>query len=124
MLRALKNAGPEGRFPFRSIAAAFRLIDEAMEPVVVPIDDEAHDLLRAIAAMDRPLANHLRRLQGYTVSVPRKARLDWLARGALRAVHPSLGDSLLTFEDDSHYRDETGLDLVNTLQRSAENNVF
>ena len=124
VLRALKDGGREGRFPFRSIAAAFRLIDEAMEPVVVPLDAAAQDLLRTIAAMERPLARDLRHLQGYTVSVPRKSRLDWLAAGALRIVHPALGDNLLTFEDGSHYRAETGLDLVNALQRSAENNVF
>ncbi|MFN7288828.1 MAG: CRISPR-associated endonuclease Cas3'' [bacterium] len=124
VLRALKEGGREGRFPFRSIAAAFRLIEEVMEPVVVPIDATAQALLRTIAAMERPLAHDLRRLQGYTVSIPRKARLDWLSKRALRAVHPALGESLLTFEDGSHYRTETGLDLVNALQRSAENNVF
>ncbi len=124
VLPALAARATDLRFPFRSLADAFRLIDEAMLPVVVPIDRDAQELLRVVKATERPLTKHLRRLQQYTVSIPRAARGDWLAMGALSPVHPALGDALVTFADGAHYRPETGLDLVNAAQRDAERNVM
>jgi len=135
-LDALEVDGPRGvmpalaarsddlRFPFRSLAEVFRLIDEIMEPVVVPWDGEAEQLLREISAAERPMGTHLRRLQPYTVSIPRAARRDWLARGVLRAVHPALGEGLLRFNDLAHYRPETGVDLDTPEMRAAESNLF
>jgi CRISPR-associated endonuclease/helicase Cas3 len=59
ILPVIKERAKDCSFPFRSIAEAFRLIDEIMEPVVVPwqidpSDDDAKRLLGRIAAMDRP----------------------------------------------------------------------
>jgi CRISPR-associated endonuclease/helicase Cas3 len=123
VMRAIA-AGAEGsRFPFRSIAEAFHLIDEPMESVIVPFDDTAKDLLRRIAAAERPPTVLLRRLQGYAVSIPNAARLEWMRRGALSPVHPVLGDGLLCFGDDAHYRPETGLDLSAIGLRAAEANI-
>jgi len=124
VLPAIAAGGKEGRFPFRSLAGAFRLIDEAMAPVVVPVDDEAGDLLRVLAATDRPPGRMLRRLQAFTVSIPHAARRVWLARGVLQPVHRALGDELLAFTDDAHYRPKTGLDLADQAQRAAERNLF
>ncbi len=124
VLPAIAAGGREGRFPFRSVAQAFRLIDEAMAPVVVPLDSDVRDLLGVLAATQRPPGRMLRRLQAYTVSIPQQARRAWLARGALRPVHPALGEELLAFTDDAHYRCETGLDLADQAQRAAERNVF
>lgn len=128
----LAAIGPRARtldFPFRSIAEAFRLIDDVMEPVIVPwradrSDDDAEHLMRRIRAMDRPCTADLRQLQKYTVSIPRKAREAWLAMGALRSIHPALGDSLLAFEDLAHYRAGTGLDLGDIGMRSVESNII
>ncbi|HEY4252163.1 MAG TPA: CRISPR-associated endonuclease Cas3'' [Roseomonas sp.] len=111
-------------FPFRSLAEGFRLIDEAMEPVVVPWDAEAVRLLREVGAAERPPAGHLRRLQPYTVSIPREARREWLRLGALTAVHSTLGDGLLRLENMVLYKPETGLDLHGLGLRSAESNLF
>lgn len=124
VLPAIAAGGKEGRFPFKSLAAAFRMIDDAMVPVIVPVDAEGRDLLAAVAAADRPPTPLLRALQGYSVAIPPVARQAWLARGALRPVHPALGDALLTFEDDAHYRPQTGLDLAVPMQREAELNIF
>ncbi|MDR3533710.1 MAG: CRISPR-associated endonuclease Cas3'' [Rhodopila sp.] len=129
ILAAIAERVRDFSFPFRSIADAFRLIDEIMEPVIVPwqsdpSDDDAKRLLAQIAAMDRPRAVDLRRLQQYTVSIPRKARDTWLAAGAVRPVHPSLGAGLLCFEDLAHYRPDTGIDVGDTWLRSAESNMI
>lgn len=129
VLAAIAERAREFSFPFRSIAEAFRLIDDVMDPVIIPwradaSDDGADRLLRAIASMDRPRAAELRRLQQYTVSIPRKARDTWLAMGALRPIHPALGDGLLRFDDLAHYRPDTGLDVGDTGLRSADSNII
>lgn len=124
VMPALAERATSWGFPFRSVAEAFRLIEEVMEPVVVPWDEEAARLLREIGGAERPPAGHLRRLQPYTVTIPHRARSTWLALGALRAVHPVLGDGLLTFDDMAHYRPETGLDLAAQGLRAAESNLF
>lgn len=123
-----KRAGT-GAFPFESIARAFRLIDAAMEPVIVPWrasteDNEAENLLERIAAMDRPLAADLRRLQGYTVPIPPKTRAVWLARGTLAPVHPQTGDALLRLTEPDLYDARTGLRLDGSLDRAAEDNII
>jgi CRISPR-associated endonuclease/helicase Cas3 len=125
VLPALAERARGLAFPFRSLGEAFRLIRDAMEPVIVPLDEEAKELLRALRAMDRPAAGHLRALQaGYVVSIPRAARAEWLRRGALAPVHPALGEELLAFGDDAHYRRDTGLDLGAIGLREAEKNIF
>ncbi len=124
VLNAIADHAPGLTFPFRSIAEAFRLIDDVMSPVIVPWDGEAIDTLNAVAGMDRPSSGHLRRLQQYVVGIPSEARDEWLARGVLTMVHPGLGDSFLKFADKAHYRQETGVDLQNTALRDSEKNFF
>ena len=98
-------------FPFESIAGAFRMIDQVMEPIVVPYDDLAQDALARIAQMDRPLSSDLRRLQQYVVPLPPQARADWLAQGVLRPVHEQLGGALLAFSNLDQYDQATGVRL-------------
>ena len=105
-----------GAFPFASIARTFRLIEAAMEPVIVPWqaapeDDEIERILERIAVMDRPLVADLRRLQGYTVPIPSKTRAAWLASGTLAPVHLQTGDALLRLTEPDLYDTCTGLRL-------------
>ena len=77
------------------------MIDDAMDPVIVPwagedgTDRAARILLARIAAMDRPLRDDLRQLQQYTVTIPPQQRAAWLANGVLQPVHKRFGDALL-----------------------------
>ncbi|MCK0206696.1 CRISPR-associated endonuclease Cas3'' [Starkeya koreensis] len=125
ILPAIGDAASGLDSPFRSIAEAFRMIDEeAMEPVVVPWkadpqDDDARSLLARIAAAELPRTADLRRLQQYVVPIPKKARDEWLLRGVLTPVHRSLGEAMLRFADDAHYRPETGVDLANMMYRDV-----
>lgn len=130
ILREIADASPGFGYPFEKIARAFRMIDDAMDAVIVPwrgedgTDTSATDLLRRIGAMPRPLADDLRRLQQYTVPVPPRARAYWLGIGALQAVHPALGDALLVFNDDALYDAQTGVRLDDPAHRSAESNIL
>jgi CRISPR-associated endonuclease/helicase Cas3 len=129
ILSAIAERAPDASFPFSSIAAAFRMIDDIMEPVVVPWradanDDDAQSVLNRIAGMDRPRREDLRRLQQYTVPIPPRARETWLAAGVLRPVHAALGDALLRFSDLAHYDPLTGVRLDEPTLRAAELNVI
>lgn len=115
-------------FPFDSIAKAFHVIEDTMEPVIVPWssgleDTEAATLLKHISDMDKPLRNDLRRLQQYTVSVPQKQRNAWLAANVLVPVHPVLGDAMLRFHDDSLYDPRSGLRVDEPELRSPAANI-
>jgi CRISPR-associated endonuclease/helicase Cas3 len=111
-------------FPFASIASAFRIIDTIMDPVIVPFDERAEDVLKRVAAMERPLAKDLRILQQYTISIPRSVRDRWWAAGVLTPVHTVLEDGLLRLADHAHYSEETGLDIADATYRSAESNLM
>jgi len=129
ILPAIGERKDDFKFPFATIAEAFRFIDDVMEPVIVPwkaseADNEAEVLLRKIASMDRPLASDLRRLQQYTVSLPKNVWREWLAAGVLQRVNPALGDGLLHFKDLAHYGMETGVNVFNSDMRSPEMNVL
>ena len=129
ILAAIAERAPDASFPFSSIAAAFRMIDDVMEPVVVPWragadDDDAETVLNRITGTERPSRDDLRRLQQYTVPIPPRARETWLAVGVLRPVHPALGDALLRFHDLTHYDLDTGVRLHEPTLRSAEANVI
>ena len=129
ILAAIRERAADWAYPFASIAQAFRMIDEAMEPVIVPwradeADREAEELLARIAAQPKPSGPDLRRLQQYTVPIPRDKWKEWLARGVLTPVHPALGEAMLRFADLAHYRPDTGVDLEEPTYRDAERNVF
>lgn len=124
VMRSVRTGADKLNFRFRSIAEAFRLIDDVMEPVVVPYDGRARAILAELKSADRPLARHLRGLQSYTVSIPEKERGKWLARGVLKPPHPGLGEGLLAFEDLAHYREETGVDLADLGLRDASHNLI
>ena len=78
-------------FPFETIAGAFRLIETAMVPVIVPwcgadgLDDTAERLLKALRWVQRP-GRIARQLQPYAVQVPPRIRTDLLNAGAAEAV--------------------------------------
>ena len=94
------------------------MIEDYKEPVIVPWradgdDREADTLLTSIGSKPRPSGNDFRRLQQYTVAIPPPIRGLWLAMGALKPVHPAIGDTLLKFTDLTRYRPTTGLDINN-----------
>jgi CRISPR-associated endonuclease/helicase Cas3 len=124
ILPALRDTALNHRFPFESIARAFRLIDEVMLPVVVPWNDEAVVALDTVASAPKPPGEALRKLQQFTVGIPRQAHAAWLLAGVIVPVRRDFGDALLRFVDLAHYREATGVELAETAWRAAEDNVW
>lgn len=115
-------------FPFAGIAQAFRMIDDAMDPVIVPWDDDAREAIAALRSPSlSPAAVRLmqRKLQQYTVPVPAKARAAMLATGAVQAIRAEdYGDRFVVLESPSLYDPALGLRLDDPTWRSSEGNVF
>ena len=119
-------------FPFERIASAFRLIDEAMDPVIVPWDDTARGAIAALACAPVPPAGVQRRLQQYVVPVPPRAREALLARGTVQAIRPeAYGDRFMVLVEEKAgllpeiYDADVGLRIdLDPANRSAESNIF
>ncbi|MEK0082683.1 CRISPR-associated helicase Cas3' [Benzoatithermus flavus] len=96
-------------FPFATVAGQFRMIEDVMVPIIVPWDDEAHRLARALEYAPR-IGGLLRRLQRYTVGVPRRVRAELIAAGAVvRAREPDFSDQLAVLANMDLYRPDIGL---------------
>lgn len=115
--------GPNLNFPFASISSAFRLIDEVMEPVLIPFDAAAREALHALEHADRPPGGSLRRLQQYTVPVPARFRAAMLASGAARRVREDYGDRFVLLADEGLYTGGVGLSLELPGWRESEDNI-
>lgn len=110
--------------PFRTISDAFRLIDEAMDPVLIPYDADAVAALDALARADHPPARALRKLQQYVVPVPKQVRAAMLARGDAVVVRDDYGDQFVRTPDRNLYDEALGLRLKGITDRSSEDNIF
>jgi CRISPR-associated endonuclease/helicase Cas3 len=121
----IEHTARELAFPFASISDAFRMIDDVMEPVLIPYDDEARRLLDALEAAPVPPAGTLRKLQQYSVSIPKRAFETMLKVGAVQAIKPdAYGARFMRLVNDSLYHPEQGLDFNDPTWRSAECNVI
>ncbi|AQS41295.1 MAG: CRISPR-associated helicase Cas3 [Candidatus Tokpelaia hoelldobleri] len=97
-------------FPFRSVGTQFCMIENTMEPVVIPYDDEARDIVRKIGVETVPPGYLARKLQSYTVQVPPKFRQKLIENGHVQFHAPYLrGDQFAVLETESLYKDDVGL---------------
>ncbi|WP_448502753.1 CRISPR-associated endonuclease Cas3'' [Sphingomonas sp.] len=124
IMPALESGVKSLSFPFSQIASAFRLIDETMEPVLVPWDDAACDALDALEYADVSPAGIVRRLQQYVVPVPARIRRALLATGGAVAIRPLVyGDRFVRLPDLAQYDPALGLRIDAPDWRSAESNI-
>lgn len=132
IVRAIRETARHADFPFERIAHAFRLIDEAMDPVIVPFDDAAREAIRTLGNAPVPPAGILRKLQQYVVPVPAKARAALAAEGAVQPIRPTeYGDRFMVLVDarpgllPELYDPQLGLRIdANPALRSPEANIF
>lgn len=125
IVRAISETVRKLEFPFSRIAQAFRMIDDVMDPVIVPWDDEARKAADAIRHAEFPPTGVQRKLQQYVVPVPAKARAAMLATGAVQAIRPeAYGDRFVMLTNEALYDAKLGLRLDDPTWRSSESNIF
>lgn len=127
IMPAIGRTAPAFDFPFASIAAGFRMIDETMRPVIVPWAEErlaVERLLAALRGADVPPARIIRKLQQYTVPVPEAVWKRLLGTGAIQPVSLAFGDRFMVLSGAGLYDDKTGLCLDDPTARTAEENIF
>lgn len=125
ILRGIENTQRKLDFPFSTIAQAFRLIDETMQPIFVPLDNEAERALKILRHAPIPPAKALRTLQQYVVPIPEGPRGAFLKSGAIQAIAPEIyGSRFLYLASMSLYDKVSGLRLDDPTWRSSENNVW
>jgi CRISPR-associated endonuclease/helicase Cas3 len=109
IMRDLHDRRSSLDFPFATVGRRFRMIEDAMAPVIVPWDQEALALVRALEHAPR-IGGIARRLQPYTVGVPRPVRASLVAAGAVQPVrqddHP---DQFAVLANMGLYRHDVGL---------------
>lgn len=107
----------QGQIQFRTAAQRFRLIDDAESAPVFVWYDEGRSLIEKLEK-DGPERRLMRKLQRYSVNLPRRIVMRLLAEGIIREVWPG------TFAQavDTFYSDEVGVVLEGSL--AAEQLVF
>ncbi|MFN3868628.1 MAG: CRISPR-associated helicase Cas3' [Hyphomicrobiaceae bacterium] len=90
IMSAIAEDAPRMNFGFADIAAAFRMIDQTMVPVIIPASIDplagiADDVLERIAHVDK-IGGIMRDLQRHIVQVPRRARDRLIEAGSASAI--------------------------------------
>lgn len=127
IIPAIARSAPAFDFPFASIAAGFRMIDETMRPVIVPWAeqrDEVNQSLAVLRGSEVPPARIVRKLQQYTVPVPEAVWKRLLGTDAIQPVNVIFGDRFMVLSSEGLYDDKTGLRVDDPTARTAEENVF
>ncbi|MCL5982153.1 MAG: CRISPR-associated helicase Cas3' [Firmicutes bacterium] len=107
ILAEIREQEKQLRFPFRTVAEKFKLIDDNTNTVVIPWDDTCKKAL-AEAACCRFPGSYSRELQRYGVEVYAKEFNELLEYGTLQPV----GDKFFVLKEDvfkKHYSEKTGL---------------
>ena len=97
-------------FPFRTVAANYRMIDSTMVPVIVPRDEQAVEAVRQLGDEWITSGALARALQSFTVQIPVKARELLRENGKGSFHHPGLrGDQFFVLDEPSLYHEDIGL---------------
>lgn len=100
----------ETNFPFRKMAAEYRMIDSTMVPVIIVRDAEAHEWVAKLGQDWEGPGPIARGLQPYLVQIPASAREILRQNGKGDFVARELrGDQFFVLSDSSLYQDEFGL---------------
>jgi CRISPR-associated endonuclease/helicase Cas3 len=129
ILVRLNQQASEGWLPFADITRDFRMIDTGMEPVVIPWDDKARDLIAQLEdpKLERPGAI-ARKLQPYIVNVPRGPFAELRRIGRIVPMQEyRFQDQFMRLTDEATkelYKEELGFDWGDPTFRKVESGIF
>jgi CRISPR-associated endonuclease/helicase Cas3 len=127
MLGRLNMQARDIWLPFADIARDFRMIEQAMEPVIIPWDDNARCLIKELEAAERPSAI-ARKLQPYIVNVPRGPFAELQQVGRVVPVNKyRFEDQFMQLTEEARpelYKDDLGFDWSDPMFRCVEKSMF
>ena len=127
ILVRLNEQAHDGWIPFADIARDFQMIEGGMEPVIIPYDDEARDLLDKLETAERP-GGIARKLQRYIVNVPRTAFAALRRVGRVVPVEEQrFADQFMRLTEEGRrelYSEDLGLDWSDASFRKVESGIF
>ena len=104
ILADLSEGRLRGDFPFSGVSRKFRIIKEESESVIIPWNRDTEDVIGKLRHIENP-AFLARRLQRYSVTVPRRTMAVLLASGGIERIH----DTFNVLTNLSLYRADVGL---------------
>lgn len=122
IISRFQDSWKECLFPFRSVDNDFEMISDGGEALIIPFDDNARELIRALkyAAFN---GKFLRRCQRYTVQVhpwEMKKLEEVRAVERVDGVYPVLREEFL----DVYYTTETGLSVDGGTSKDPDSFIF
>jgi len=113
--------------PFADVDHAFRMIETGMEPVIVPYNGDARTLIEELSDTAR-VRDIARKLQPYTVNVPRETFTVLRRLGRVQPINEyRFKDRFMVLTEEAKtalYRKEDGFDFSDPAYQGVENLVF
>ncbi|MGA2527030.1 MAG: CRISPR-associated helicase Cas3' [Smithellaceae bacterium] len=104
ILQAITEGNTQGDYPFRYIAEKYKIIENVMDPVIIPWNDKARHIIQELRYSDFP-SSAARKAQRFTVQLPQRALAQLLSVGSVERLHEQF--NVLINED--LYKDDMGL---------------
>ena len=124
ILKMHNDTGQSLDFPFQTIADKFRMIESHMQPLIIPFDVEAENLINSLRYADH-IGGLLRKLQPYTVQIPEKALAALYKAGRIEPINEkNFGKQFYTLIGLDLYDDVAGLSWEDTNFIKEENLIF
>ena len=124
ILKMHNDTGQSLDFPFQTIADQFRMIESHMQPLIIPFDGEAENLISSLHHADH-IGSLLRKLQPYTVQIPEKALAALYNVGRIEPINEkNFGKQFYTLIGLDLYDDVAGLSWEDNAFIKTENLVF
>ena len=124
ILKMHNDTGQSLDFPFQTIADKFRMIESHMQPLIIPFDVDAENLISSLHHADH-IGGLLRKLQPYTVQIPEKALAALYKAGRIEPINEkNFGKQFYTLIGLDLYDDVAGLSWTDSVFIKAENLVF
>ena len=124
ILKMHNDTGQSLDFPFQTIADKFRMIENHMQPLIIPFDVEAENLINNLHHADH-IGGLLHKLQPYTVQIPEKALAALYKAGRIEPINEkNFGKQFYTLIGLDLYDEVAGLSWEDTAFLKGESLVF
>ena len=124
ILQMHRNAGQSLDFPFQTIADKFRMIESHMQPLIIPFDVDAENLISSLHHADN-IGGLLRKLQPYTIQIPEKVLAALHKAGRIEPINEkNFGKQFYTLIGLDLYDEVAGLSWKDTEFLKGESLVF